>query len=326
MSKYSFLNRNLFISRFDEYYSLKKPFIFIVDFQIENFFIATVDELKEDDNILFDFKGYSNISKSNQNKILKINPQPIPLKDYAISFNKVQSHLSDGDSYLLNLTFPTKIEINATFEDIFYSSKADYKLKFYDNFVFFSPERFVLIKDKKIFTHPMKGTKVYENDSSVTELLNDEKEMAEHLTIVDLLRNDLSMIADDVKVNRFRYVSYIKTVDKTIIQTSSEIEGTLKDGSVASHILQILPAGSISGAPKRKTIEIIKNVEIDERGFYTGIAGVFDGDVIDTCVIIRYIERKGDKLIYRSGGGITIYSDLQQEYQEIIDKVYVPCF
>jgi para-aminobenzoate synthetase component 1 len=90
-------------------------------------------------------------------------------------------------------------------------------------------------------------------------------------------------------------------------------------------ILKLLPAGSISGTPKKKTIKIIKEVEGYKRGFYTGIFGITDEKTfLDSAVIIRYIEKDKDNLIYKSGGGITIDSNLESEYKELIDKVYIP--
>jgi len=88
----------------------------------------------------------------------------------------------------------------------------------------------------------------------------------------------------------------------------------------------MLPAGSISGAPKKKTIEIIREVEGYERGFYTGIFGYFDGKNLDSAVAIRFIEKQGEKLIFKSGGGITYQSDWEKEYEEMQKKVYVPIF
>jgi len=91
-------------------------------------------------------------------------------------------------------------------------------------------------------------------------------------------------------------------------------------------ILKLLPAGSISGAPKKKTVEIIKDIETEKRGYYTGIFGHFDGKNLDSCVMIRFIEKNNDRLYYRSGGGITIYSDPEKEYKELMDKIYVPIY
>ena len=81
---------------------------------------------------------------------------------------------------------------------------------------------------------------------------------------------------------------------------------------------------SICGAPKRKTLEIIRKSEIYKRGFYTGIFGIFDGTDLQSAVMIRYIEKNSKNYLFKSGGGITFFSDPEKEYQELIDKVYVP--
>jgi para-aminobenzoate synthetase component 1 len=90
-------------------------------------------------------------------------------------------------------------------------------------------------------------------------------------------------------------------------------------------LLTLLPAGSISGTPKKKTIEIIKSIENYERGFYTGIFGIIDEKrgFLDSGVIIRYVENQNGQFIYKSGGGITFDSDVKSEYQELVDKVYI---
>ena len=89
-------------------------------------------------------------------------------------------------------------------------------------------------------------------------------------------------------------------------------------------IFTLLPAGSISGAPKNKTVEIILETEQYDRNYYTGIFGVFDGNNIDSGVMIRFIEQTPDGLVYKSGGGITALSNMDDEYNEIINKIYVP--
>ena len=86
----------------------------------------------------------------------------------------------------------------------------------------------------------------------------------------------------------------------------------------------ILPAGSVTGAPKKKTLEIIKSVEGYSRGYFTGIVGLFDGSQFDSGVMIRFVEQTENGLIFKSGGGITVNSNWENEYQEMIDKVYVP--
>lgn len=129
---------------------------------------------------------------------------------------------------MLNLTFPTRIKTNYTLEEIFYSSAAKYKLYFKNKFVVFSPETFVQIQNGNISSCPMKGTIDASVESAEEKLMNDEKEIAEHNTIVDLIRNDLSIIAKNVKVEKFRYVEEVKTSVKTLLQTSSLISGELK--------------------------------------------------------------------------------------------------
>ncbi|WP_347394690.1 chorismate-binding protein, partial [Parabacteroides leei] len=88
----------------------------------------------------------------------------------------------------------------------------------------------------------------------------------------------------------------------------------------------LLPAGSITGAPKKKTMEIIEEAETYERGFYTGVMGYFDGNRLDSAVMIRFLEQEGNRLLFKSGGGITSQSDLQSEYNEMKQKVYVPIY
>jgi len=85
-----------------------------------------------------------------------------------------------------------------------------------------------------------------------------------------------------------------------------------------------LPAGSISGAPKKSTLEIIKNVEGYERGFFSGVFGYYDGEKLDSGVMIRFIEQKDGELLYKSGGGITLDSNSTSEYNELLDKIYLP--
>ena len=147
------------------------------------------------------------------------------------------------------------------------------------------------------------------------------------MTIVDLIRNDISQVATDVQVTRFRYIDKIKTSSKTLLQVSSEIVGLLGDGyfgRLGDILVRLLPGGSVSGAPKSRTLEIIRQTEAEKRGFYTGVFGIFDGESLDSGVMIRFIEKQGSKYFYRSGGGITTQSNGESEYQEAIDKVYVP--
>lgn len=173
----------------------------------------------------------------------------------------------------------------------------------------------------------MKGTIDAALENAAEILKNDKKEKAEHYTVVDLLRNDLSMVADEVKVDKFQHIDFIKTQQKDLYAMSSEISGKLKpeyDGKLGSIMQKLLPAGSILGAPKPKTLEIVLEAEGYDRGYYTGVCGWFDGKNVDSCVMIRFIEKEGDQLYFKSGGGITHMSKLEDEYQEMKNKIYVP--
>ena len=144
---------------------------------------------------------------------------------------------------------------------------------------------------------------------------------------MDLLRNDLSQVADEVKVDEFQRIDFLKTFQKDLYAMSSEISGQLKpefQNKIGSILNALLPAGSILGAPKAKTLEIVLQAERYSRGFYTGVCGWFDGENLDSCVMIRFLEKENSKYFFKSGGGITHLSKLEDEYQEVKNKIYVP--
>lgn len=277
---------------------------------------------------LFDLNGFTNTKASSTKQgFLDLRKNPISFSDYKNKFSKVLYHLSYGDSFLTNLTAKTEIKMNGTLQQLFYASKAKYKLFVRDQMLVFSPETFIRIENGKIFSYPMKGTIDAGIPGAADIILNNKKEMAEHVTIVDLIRNDLSMVATDVHVSRFRFLEEIRTNNKNLLQVSSEIVGSLPSdyqSILGDIIVALLPAGSVSGAPKQKTLEIILQAEQEKRGFYTGVVGYFDGEKLDSGVMIRFIEKENNRYFYRSGGGITTQSDPETEYQEMIDKVYVP--
>ena len=173
----------------------------------------------------------------------------------------------------------------------------------------------------------MKGTIDASFPSASETILNDIKEMAEHTMAVDLLRNDLSIVSSKVRVNKFRYVEKINAGSKELLQISSEIQGDLDPSwpnNIGNILDNLLPAGSITGTPKKNTIKILEDIENYDRKYYTGIAGVFDGEKLETFVLIRFIENIQDTLFYKSGGGITCDSICKNEYEELSDKIYIP--
>lgn len=173
----------------------------------------------------------------------------------------------------------------------------------------------------------MKGTIDASLPNAKESILANQKEMAEHVMVVDLLRNDLSIVAKEVRVEKFRYVHEIEAGAKKLLHVSSHISGDVGDGwheRIGDILRLLLPAGSISGAPKRSTLEIIDAVEGYERGFFSGVFGVYDGKTLDSAVMIRFVQKVKDGYVYKSGGGITLDSDAQSEYNELLDKVYLP--
>jgi para-aminobenzoate synthetase component I len=315
-----------FIDLMNKYGAEREPFMFIIDFDMKRPEIHKLNSIPL--GIRFLTPLLSNVhSWQIYTKPVSFKKYPVPFSTYSEAFKNVQKNISLGNTYLLNLTFPTLIETEMTLAEIFYASVAKYKLLYYNQFVVFSPEIFVRISDGEIKSFPMKGTIDASENNAENVILNDEKEIAEHYTIVDLIRNDLSIFANEVRVNRYRYVDEIKTKETVLLQISTEISGSLKKG-YESHlgeiITRMLPAGSVTGAPKKETVRIIKESEIYERGWYTGIFGVFNGKIFDSAVMIRFIENESDKFIYKSGGGITYLSDPLKEYEELISKVYVP--
>jgi len=327
--KYPLLKRKEMIERMNLLGSLGVKFLFIIDFEANCGYVIPETEL--DSNYLhlqfpdFQFPNQKNQS-GNSSKIFW-NIFPVDYEDYRSKLLFVQQEIRRGNSFLVNLTQPTKIETDLNLEQIFRISRAKYKLWLKDKFVVFSPEIFVRIENGKIASFPMKGTIDAKIPNAHEIILNNKKEMAEHATIVDLIRNDLSMVAENVHVVRYRYVENIQTNKGELLQVSSCIKGNLAENykqKLGDIIFKMLPAGSISGAPKPKTIEIIRQAEGYDRGFYTGIFGWYDGEKLDSAVMIRFIEQQGENLVFKSGGGITSQSDVESEYQELIQKVYVP--
>ena len=302
------------------------PFLFIVDFALESPIVYAANEIPK--NVLFKtglHKNYVELQHTKSKFHFTIFP-PKP-SEYREAFGKVMDNIKHGNTYLLNLTFPSEIVTNLNLAELFYLSKARFKLLYRNDFVVFSPEIFIEIKDSKIFTYPMKGTIDADFPEAEEKLLANVKELAEHNTVVDLLRNDLSIVSKNVRVEKFRYIEKINTSNGNILQSSSKICGDLPSNykeKLGDIIFSLLPAGSISGAPKLKTFEIILETETYNRGYYSGVFGYFDGINLDSCVMIRFIENQNEKLIFKSGGGITMKSNPDSEYQELIKKIYVP--
>lgn len=304
----------------------ERPFLFVIDYLKTKGVCEPLDELNGE---LIKYSIHDELHVEKFKHPFRFIPDPVSYESYKIKFDQVYQAIQNGETYLCNLTQATKLNTDLSLKDIFQFTHAPYKLFVKDSFVVFSPEPFVIINGTTINTFPMKGTKRVAEDPDGFHLLNDLKETAEHNTIVDLLRNDLSMVSDQVSIKRYKFIHKIKTHNDELWQMSSEISGTLQNYYLEHPGFlfdRICPAGSICGAPKDKTLELISHVENYKRGFYTGVFGVYDGIKLESAVMIRYIEKTIDGLVFKSGGGITFHSNTMQEYQELIHKVYVPIF
>ena len=317
---------NSFINLANQLGKARQPFFFLIDFEQEKPLVMSVEEAAAS-GLFFAFDCKKNAEFSQPTEPFHFEMRPMPFAHYEQGFSLVQQAIQLGNSYLLNLTYPTQIEMNYSLADIFAVTSAKYKLYLRDQFVCFSPETFVRTQANKIYAYPMKGTINAEQPNALATLMESDKEQTEHNTIVDLIRNDLALVSKHIEVTKYRYAELVQTHRGAIYQTSSEICGELAENwqaEIGTMLAKLLPAGSISGAPKVKTVEVIQWAEQGKRGYYTGVFGYFDGENLDSAVAIRYIEQINGQFWFRSGGGITAKSQLKEEYQELLEKVYVP--
>ena len=300
----------------------REPFLFIISYNKNRIYAEALKNLDRKIAYSFDCKASVDLAKK-----VHLKKYPISLNEYKKSFDRLIEEIKRGNTYLLNLTFKSQIETNLTLSEIFAQAKAPYKLLIEDSFVCFSPECFIKIEANKISTYPMKGTIDASLPNAKESILNNPKESAEHTMIVDLMRNDLNMVATGTNVPKFRYIDKIKAGSKELLQVSSHIKAKLPENwhqQIGTILDTLTPAGSISGTPKRKTLEIIESVENAPRGLYTGVFGIYDGKKLQSAVMIRAISKEKNQLYYHSGGGITLDSSLESEYNELIDKIYLP--
>ncbi len=188
-----------------------------------------------------------------------------------------------------------------------------------------SPETLVKVLDKKVMTYPLAGTRkrgATEQEDLILEkeLLADKKEIAEHNMLVDLGRNDIGKISEFGTVKVEEYMKVLRF--STVMHIGSTVTGVVKSDKDALDALDaILPAGTLSGAPKIRAMEIIDELENEKRGVYGGAIGYLDlNGNIDTCIAIRLAFKKNNKIFIRSGAGIVMDSDAASEYEECINK------
>ena len=253
-------------------------------------------------------------------------------EEYKQAVDDMIRYIIEGDIYITNMTQQLKVKSDKKPLDVFYDLRENNPSPFggymdYGDFqiVCASPERFLKMKQGHVDTRPIKGTRkrgeTSEEDLFMRrELENSEKDKSELLMIVDLERNDLNRVCRPGSVK----VTELFTVEEyaTVFHLVSDIEGELEKGKTVMDLLEAaFPGGSITGAPKYRAMEIIDELENNQRNLYTGSIGylTLDGDC-DFNIVIRTALHKDGMYYLGVGGGITAESDLEFEYEETLQK------
>ncbi len=265
--------------------------------------------------------------------VLKSEIRPLFDKEqYCEMVRKAQHHIKEGDIFQIVLSNRLEGEYDGSLLNcyrvlrtlnpspyMFYFSGTDVEV------AGASPETLVKLENGELHTFPLAGTRPRgkdkeEDDALEAGLLADEKELAEHNMLVDLGRNDIGKIAEFGSVEVERYHEVLKF--SHVMHIGSTVRGTIrKDLDALDAVDSILPAGTLSGAPKIRACQLINDLENNKRGIYGGAIGYIDftGN-LDTCIAIRIAYKKNGKVFIRSGAGIVADSVPEKEYQECINK------
>ena len=311
--------------------NLKQEIVLIVNVKTDNFeenYNAAVKELDK----------MADLIKNGE----AVNPKPLKIKsDFRYLFSKAEfcnmvdkakKYIFEGDIFQVVLSNRAEADVEGTLFDTYrvlrMTNPSPYMFYFSSDDIEIagaSPETLVKLNNDTLYTFPLAGTrprgKTEEEDAKLKrELLADPKELAEHNMLVDLGRNDLGKISEfgSVLVEKYKTIesfSHVMHIGSTV---SSKIR---KDKSALDAIEAVLPAGTLSGAPKIRACEIINELENNKRGIYGGAIGYIDftGNM-DTCIAIRIAFKKNGKVFIRSGAGIVADSVPESEYQECINK------
>ena len=261
----------------------------------------------------------------------EIKPQ-FPKEKYCGMVEKAKHYIHEGDIFQVVLSNPMRAKAEGSLFDtyrvlratnpspyMFYFSSDDIEL------AGASPETLVKLEDKKLTTFPLAGTrprgKTREEDQELEAgLLKDEKELAEHNMLVDLGRNDIGRISKigTVEVEKYMTVEHFSQV----MHIGSTVAGELReDKDAIDAVDSILPAGTLSGAPKFRACQIIEELEQSKRGIYGGAVGYLDfAGNLDTCIAIRLVYKKKGEICIRSGAGIVADSIPEKEFEECCNK------
>lgn len=251
----------------------------------------------------------------------------VDFNEYKTKIKNIKKFLKDGEVYQINYCFKKKFKFAGDFFALFKELLKNQKTKYsafveYGDYGFLSlsPELFFSIEKNKITMKPMKGTVIKGSGINIGKI-RDEKNLAENIMIVDLIRNDLGKICkiNSIKVpEKFTVEKY-----KTVYQMTSTITGKLKDSVKFTEIIGALfPSGSVTGAPKRRSMQIINSLEKESRGIYTGSIGYFNKDkaMFNICIRTPIINNKTGKGEIGIGSGIVYDSKPEKEYGECQGK------
>ncbi|MGM0501717.1 MAG: aminodeoxychorismate synthase component I [Bacillota bacterium] len=315
--------------------------VLVVDHQQQQVYFASPDLNKKKEQeiknrVINRIKSFEQNKDNIQQQSVELNPTKLRANfsraEYLAAVKQVKKHIKQGDIYQANLSQRFSGTVNCTSYQLYQRlrevSPAPFAalLQFPEvDILSNSPERFIEVEDKRVETRPIKGTRprgaTSEEDQKLkAELLASEKDKAELLMIVDLERNDLAKVAQlgSVKVPELYQLEEYANVHHLV----ATIEAQLKaDNNVVDLIKATFPGGSITGAPKIRSMEIIDKLEPTQRKVYTGSIGYigFDGRV-DLNIAIRTIIKQQEEIHFQVGGGITWDSNPEAEYQETLDK------
>lgn len=280
---------------------------------------------------------YESTSSTNQLTLQPFNvtskvKSNLSFKQYSQAFDKIKTYINAGDCYQVNLT--QRFSASAT-GDLWTSYKALKKINPAPFSAYFntpfgqilssSPERFLSVENRKVSTKPIKGTRPRSANKTkdkafIKALQNSEKDRAENVMIVDLLRNDLGRVCKigSVKVPTLFEIESYATVHHLVSTVTGELA---KNEDAISLLRASFPGGSITGAPKIRAMEIIEEIEPHRRGIYCGALGYIDfNGNMDTNIMIRSLIYNNGEVRFWVGGGIVYDSDVKEEYQETYDK------
>ena len=316
----------------EKYKRDKKYLLGYIRYEAKNIFLGKQYKSKRPLLYFEVFEDYEDYNPQKHN--IELHPYVNPLiskKRYVKDIEKIKKYISEGITYEVNYTYPSEVFVNKgsmdLYETLLQNQKTPYNTYIkneYETLLSFSPELFFRIDGNKITTKPMKGTvkrglTKEEDEENIRFLASDEKNRAENVMIVDLLRNDLSRIAKTgtVKVEKLFEIE----THKTVHQMTSTISAELLENTTLYNIFEsIFPCGSITGAPKISTMHVIDELEPFERGIYCGAIGLISPEEIVFSVPIRILVSSKNGYVCNTGGAIVWDSDALDEWEETVVK------